>query len=695
MRIFVSKMSDADEFMKEYASSLENLAINSKPIINDLTILADENRSAAPGIVRTIEARLNQVQGKRKMPILYLLDSITKNVGGRYIEIFSQNLVSTFCTVFEQADDQMRRDLYKLRQTWGPYFPPKKLYTIDVRVNGMDSNWPITAASGSIHVNPKFLSAKDEPSPPPPPSSSSSSHRRHSPHSPPPPRRIVEVVERPPQPPKRNRHHDVIGRGARDPNPNRRERDSQSKRRRLNDADAADGLASSYHRPSQQRLASPQLSDEHQSSILRHLLLMPSERLLDNEHFVLSQAQRLLEMGGLSDKDTQRLYRLLKELHQQQQEREEQRMLQGRLAPPLAPSSSPSPLPLARPALLPNPSEINVLPPPPLPSQERHPPPPDVSEPAAPPIVVIESGPGPRRLIDPAEEETLIRRHQEIRRQEEEVLRRQREEEIAWQKRQDELARLQQKRTESQKLDKRPSPQPPPSSRPATSNASVNKATNASDLAEKVRPHMATTVTDLFQKLLQSGILTQAQATSSSSSNQRKIGAAERLPLPPIRLVLTELKEPIAAVIESLHAGQQCSSCGLRFIGAKSGEYDAHLDWHFKMNRREKTNKMASRQWMIPADDWTKFIDYDKLEDTARSTVFDMELEEAKPKEEKVISCPVLSDEDEVCPICNESFEQFFHEESDEWHFKDAIRLDNQVYHVSCHEDAAKEPSQS
>ena len=132
---------------------------------------------------------------------------------------------------------------------------------------------------------------QDEPSPPPPPSSSSSSHRRHSPHSPPPPRRIVEVVERPPQPPKRNRHHDVIGRGARDPNPNRRERDSQSKRRRLNDADAADGLASSYHRPSQQRLASPQLSDEHQSSILRHLLLMPSERLLDNEHFVLSQVR--------------------------------------------------------------------------------------------------------------------------------------------------------------------------------------------------------------------------------------------------------------------------------------------------------------------------------------------------------------------------------------------------------------------
>ena len=40
----------------------------------------------------------------------------------------------------------------------------------------------------------------------------------------------------------------------------------------------------------------------------------------------------------------------------------------------------------------------------------------------------------------------------------------------------------------------------------------------------------------------------------------------------------------------------------------------------------------------------------------ARSTVFDMELEEAKPKEEKVISCPVLSDEDEVI----KSFSLFF-----------------------------------
>lgn len=52
----------------------------------------------------------------------------------------------------------MRRDLFKLRQTWPRYFPVKKLNAIDVRVNAMDPNWPIIGVGGPIHVNPKFIS---------------------------------------------------------------------------------------------------------------------------------------------------------------------------------------------------------------------------------------------------------------------------------------------------------------------------------------------------------------------------------------------------------------------------------------------------------------------------------------------------------------------------------------------------------
>lgn len=55
--------------------------------------------------------------------------------------------------------------MWKLRQTWNDVFPPKKLFSLDVRVQSIDPAWPVTApsnnniTSGSIHVNPRFLSS--------------------------------------------------------------------------------------------------------------------------------------------------------------------------------------------------------------------------------------------------------------------------------------------------------------------------------------------------------------------------------------------------------------------------------------------------------------------------------------------------------------------------------------------------------
>lgn len=62
-----------------------------------------------------------------------------------------------------QVDENTRASMWKLRQTWNDVFPPKKLFSLDVRVQSIDPAWPITApsnsiSSGSIHVNPRFLS---------------------------------------------------------------------------------------------------------------------------------------------------------------------------------------------------------------------------------------------------------------------------------------------------------------------------------------------------------------------------------------------------------------------------------------------------------------------------------------------------------------------------------------------------------
>ena len=50
-----------EDVCKEYASSLEDLTFNSKPLINMLTMLAEENRQLAAQIVKLIEKRIYEV----------------------------------------------------------------------------------------------------------------------------------------------------------------------------------------------------------------------------------------------------------------------------------------------------------------------------------------------------------------------------------------------------------------------------------------------------------------------------------------------------------------------------------------------------------------------------------------------------------------------------------------------------------
>lgn len=59
-----SKMDDnaaREDACREYESSLEDLTFNSKPHINMLTILAEENLNFAKDIVAIIEAQISKV----------------------------------------------------------------------------------------------------------------------------------------------------------------------------------------------------------------------------------------------------------------------------------------------------------------------------------------------------------------------------------------------------------------------------------------------------------------------------------------------------------------------------------------------------------------------------------------------------------------------------------------------------------
>ncbi|XP_048838570.1 pre-mRNA cleavage complex 2 protein Pcf11 [Brienomyrus brachyistius] len=155
-----------EDACREYQSSLEDLTFNSKPHINMLTILAEENLHFAKDIVAIIEAQIAKAPAPEKLPVLYLVDSIVKNVRDEYLAVFAKNIVNSFILVFEKVDENTRKSLFKLRSTWDEIFPLKKLYALDVRVNAVDPAWPIKPlppnVNASIHVNPKFLKPSEE-----------------------------------------------------------------------------------------------------------------------------------------------------------------------------------------------------------------------------------------------------------------------------------------------------------------------------------------------------------------------------------------------------------------------------------------------------------------------------------------------------------------------------------------------------
>jgi len=139
-------MTEEERAAEEYKATLSELNSNSKVEINALTMLAEDNKEYALSIAACIENHLKSVPNRRKLPILYLIDSICKNYPkSTYVQLFTQNIVSNFCNVFEVSDEKVRKSLHKLRMTWSAtkIFPQKKLNAIDERVHKMDPNWPI------------------------------------------------------------------------------------------------------------------------------------------------------------------------------------------------------------------------------------------------------------------------------------------------------------------------------------------------------------------------------------------------------------------------------------------------------------------------------------------------------------------------------------------------------------------------
>lgn len=136
----------------------------------------------------------------------------------------------------------------------------------------------------------------------------------------------------------------------------------------------------------------------------------------------------------------------------------------------------------------------------------------------------------------------------------------------------------------------------------------------------------------------------------------------------------------------------QCSNCCSRFDVKDAVNYQAHLDEHFKENRRERQRSKGGRHWFPTESQW---IAYEKFEDEKKAEKpelnwFEKQLQ-IKAKDAAVevfgkdLKC--IANDDKACCVCSDPLEIYFDDDDEEWMLRTATRVDGKVYHPACHRD--------
>ncbi|KAH7015510.1 DNA replication ATPase [Ilyonectria destructans] len=110
--------SDSAEVAEDYRLALEDLSSNMRFEISNLTVIARENTEHALAIAEALQQHILKAPPNKKLPALYVLDSIVKNVGTPYTLYFGRTLFKTFMESYAVVDQPVRRKMEEMLRTW-------------------------------------------------------------------------------------------------------------------------------------------------------------------------------------------------------------------------------------------------------------------------------------------------------------------------------------------------------------------------------------------------------------------------------------------------------------------------------------------------------------------------------------------------------------------------------------------------
>lgn len=139
----------------------------------------------------------------------------------------------------------------------------------------------------------------------------------------------------------------------------------------------------------------------------------------------------------------------------------------------------------------------------------------------------------------------------------------------------------------------------------------------------------------------------------------------------------------------------QCSTCGRRFTSDDIGKEKKarHLDWHFKTKARmiEAERRGQNRSWYVDGREWIASREHD--DDAPEDAATDVSPSAANKKKQADF---VRAPSDSVlrslpCPIDQEPFKSEWSEEVQDFIWKDAVLVGGRYYHASCYREVTKD----
>lgn len=151
----------------------------------------------------------------------------------------------------------------------------------------------------------------------------------------------------------------------------------------------------------------------------------------------------------------------------------------------------------------------------------------------------------------------------------------------------------------------------------------------------------------------------------------------------------------------------KCGTCGKRFATDEAGvsKRRLHLDWHFRINKKQSNSNVQSRVWYLDDYDWVKFRDEDLLEYSTTSNKESLEASVTNNSNITKAEIPYVTiptnetNMNNKCLICRDQIKATYNDDLGEWCWFNCVRAlgegknSRKIIHANCFNEANKKRS--